>query len=163
MESSTVQATLWRPVQQWLSSTPRRTFVLYPLCVIVFEFAVRGQIDIVPWGLPIMLWGYLQYRMTGNYRHGIAKGSRGMDNLPERLVFEGPYRYTRNPMYLGHLIFMSGLALTFQSWLALAILLANMAWFHSRVLKDEARLTKLFGDEYKAYRARVRRWIPYLF
>ena len=37
----------------------------------------------------------------------------GMDVPPQRIISQGPYRFTRNPMYLGHLIFMAGLALTF--------------------------------------------------
>jgi protein-S-isoprenylcysteine O-methyltransferase Ste14 len=160
MSAFTTRSSYWRPVQRWLASTPRRSFILYPICVIAFEFAVYGQITITPWGLPLMLWGYLQYRLTGKYRHGIAKGSRGMDGQPERLVLEGPYRYTRNPMYLGHLIFLAGLALTFLSWLGLVILIANIVWFQRRVLEDEARLATLFGDEYTDYRMRVKRWIP---
>ena len=76
------------------------------------------------------------------------------------LVVSGFYRYVRNPMYLGHLIFMLGLALTFWSWFALVLLVLRAAWFQSRVLHDEARLEKVFGAEYDAYRARVKRWIP---
>ena len=79
---------------------------------------------------------------------------------PDRIIDSGPYRYTRNPMYLGHLIFLTGLALTFQSWFALVILIARAAWFQARVLHDEARLEKIFGAQYRDYRARVKRWIP---
>jgi protein-S-isoprenylcysteine O-methyltransferase Ste14 len=78
------------------------------------------------------------------------------------LVVTGPYRYTRNPMYLGHLIFMLGLAITFRSWLALALLAFHAVWFHRRVLGDEARLLALFGDEYARYMRSVKRWIPVL-
>ena len=83
-----------------------------------------------------------------------------MEVPPERIIASGPYRYTRNPMYLGHLIFLSGLALTLWSWLGLILLVARAAWFHRRVLHDEARLDQMFGAEYAAYRARVKRWIP---
>jgi protein-S-isoprenylcysteine O-methyltransferase Ste14 len=65
-------------------------------------------------------------------------------------------------MYLGHLIFMLGLALTFRSWLALAILVVNAVWFDRRVRGDEAHLEKMFGADYLAYKARVKRWIPFL-
>ena len=83
-----------------------------------------------------------------------------MDVPPERMVTQGPYRFTRNPMYLGHLIFMSGLTLTFRSWLALVIFVGRTYWFHQRVLHDEVRLEKIFGAKYAAYRAKVKRWIP---
>jgi protein-S-isoprenylcysteine O-methyltransferase Ste14 len=160
--SDSAIAPLWHPVRRFLMSTPKRTFLLYPVAVIVFGFAVRGQLTVAWWGLPLLVWGFLQYKLTGRFRHGIAKGSSGMQAMPERIVDYGLYRYTRNPMYLGHLIFMTGLVVTFQSWLALAILLVNIVWFHRRVLRDEARLTQAFGAEYTDYKARVKRWIPFI-
>jgi protein-S-isoprenylcysteine O-methyltransferase Ste14 len=65
-------------------------------------------------------------------------------------------------MYLGHIIFFVGLAVTFRfrSIFALALLAANAVWFHRRVLADEAQLTALFGPEYRGYMLRVKRWIP---
>ena len=58
--------------------------------------------------------------------------------MPDRILDHGPYRFTRNPMYLGHLIFLAGLAITFWSWFALILLAARAVWFHCRVLQDEA-------------------------
>ena len=113
-----------------------------------------------PWGIPLLAWGYAQYRLVGNYRLPRAGGTAGMDAMPNRIIAAGPYRYTRNPMYLGHLIFMLGLALTFWSLFALGLLIARALWFHLRVRGDEARLHELFGAEYDAYCARVKRWIP---
>ena len=82
---------------------------------------------------------------------------------PERIITSGPYRYTRNPMYLGHLIFLIGLAVTFWSWFGLILLVLRALWFHRRVRHDETRLQALFGSEYVTYRASVKRWIPGLF
>jgi protein-S-isoprenylcysteine O-methyltransferase Ste14 len=148
-------------VWRWLWRTPVVTFILCPLAVIAFQLLWRsGQLTIVPWGAPLLLWGYLQYRFVGRYRHPRAGGTAGMDVPPQRIIDSGPYRYTRNPMYLGHLIFLTGLAITFWSWFALIILAARAVWFHRRVLHDEARLEAIFGAEYDAYRARVKRWIP---
>jgi protein-S-isoprenylcysteine O-methyltransferase Ste14 len=148
-------------VLRWLSRTPVQTFVLCPLVVIAFELALHnGRITVVPWGLPLLAWGYLQYLLVGSFRLGLAGGGPGMEKPPERIIARGPYRYVRNPMYLGHLIFMAGLALTFWSWFALILLVARAVWFHTRVLKDEGRLREIFGAEYNAYCARVKRWIP---
>jgi protein-S-isoprenylcysteine O-methyltransferase Ste14 len=83
-----------------------------------------------------------------------------MEVPPERIITTGPYRYTRNPMYLGHLIFLAGLTILFWSWFAVILLVLRALWFHRRVLRDEARLEKLFGEPYLAYRRRVKRWIP---
>ncbi len=145
---------------KWLKSTPRRSFVLYPVCVIEFEWLRLGQLNIVIWGAPLLAWGYLQYRFVGNYRTAIGGGGPGFQKPPEQIVDVGPYRFTRNPMYLGHLIFMLGLVITYQSWLAVVILIGNIFWFHQRVLEDEQALALKFGDAYLSYKSKVKRWLP---
>ena len=107
--------------------------------------------------------GDLPHLLVGRYRMGAAGGGPGIETPPDRIIAHGPYRYTRNPMYLGHLIFMLGLALTFWSAFALILFVARAAWFHARVLGDEARLEQIFGAEYAAYRSQVKRWIPGVF
>ena len=154
-----------RNVLSWLSRTPVQTFVLCPLAVICVELALHGgKLAFAPFhvvlGLPLLAWGYLQYRLVGRYRLREGGGGPGMATTPQRIVAQGPYRYTRNPMYLGHLIFMLGLALTFWSWFALVLFALRAAWFQHRVKGDEARLAATFGAEYTAYRARVKRWVP---
>jgi protein-S-isoprenylcysteine O-methyltransferase Ste14 len=150
-----------RKLKRWLKSTSKRTFVLYPMAVILIELAVRrGALAFNPFGLPLLAWGYLEYRLAGVYRTRRGGGGPGIEVPPDRIVASGPYRYTRNPMYLGHLIFMLGLTITFASWFAAALLLAHAIWFHLRVVKDEERLERRFGEDYRAYRARVKRWIP---
>jgi len=148
---------LWR----WLARTPVRTFLVYPLVVIAFEMLRQGgTLQIVPWGALLLVWGYAQYRLVGSYRRRHGGGGPGPEVPPQRIVADGLYRYTRNPMYLAHLIFLTGLALTFRSWLALAILILSAAWFHRRVLADEAQLRALFGAPYVEYCRRVKRWVP---
>jgi protein-S-isoprenylcysteine O-methyltransferase Ste14 len=155
------KAGFWARLWRWLQRTPVRTFFVYPVVVIAFELIRQGgTLRVVPWGIPLLVWGYLQYRLTGRYRGRRGGGGPGLEKPPQHLVTEGLYRYTRNPMYLGHLIFTAGLALTFWSWLALAILLANMIWFHLRVRGDEAHLLQHFGAPYADYCRRVKRWIP---
>jgi protein-S-isoprenylcysteine O-methyltransferase Ste14 len=153
----------WHRAARWLASTPRRTFVLFPLAIIAIDLAVhRGQLVVEPWGVPLLLWGYLQYRLVGRYRMRLARGGPGIDVPPTRIIAAGPYALVRNPMYLGHLIFMAGLAVTFRSWAALALLAFHIVWFHRRVLQDEARLEALFGGEYRGYKSRVKRWLPFI-
>ena len=153
--------TTWGRIWRWLWRTPVQTFILCPVAVIVIELMLgRGRLAIVPWGVPFMAWGYLQYLWVGRFRLPRAGGSPGMDVPPQRIIASGPYRFTRNPMYLGHLIFLSGVAITFWSWFALIVLAGRAVWFHRRVLHDETRLEKIFGTDYAAYRTRVKRWIP---
>jgi protein-S-isoprenylcysteine O-methyltransferase Ste14 len=148
---------------RWLKSTSRRTFVVYPIAIVLIELALRrGHIVVVPWGIPLLAWGYLQYRLCGTYRERLGGGGPGIEVPPERILDIGPYRYVRNPLYLGHLIFMTGLAITFQSWAAVALLVFHIFWFQRRVVEDEARLETRFGADYAAYKRRVKRWIPYV-
>lgn len=83
-----------------------------------------------------------------------------MSNPPERLVTSGIYGLTRNPMYLGHLIFLAGLMLSTRSPLSAILFIGSVPWFNARAESDEARLETLFGDSYIGYRERVPRWIP---
>jgi protein-S-isoprenylcysteine O-methyltransferase Ste14 len=148
-------------VLRFLARTPVRSFVLTPIAVVSFEILWRGgTLAFEPWGLPLLAWGYLQYHLAGRFRTVHGGGGPGVDVPPTRVVTEGIYHFTRNPMYLGHMIFFVGLAVTFRSIFALALLAANAVWFHRRVLGDEAQLTTLFGAEYRGYMLRVKRWIP---
>lgn len=149
------------PWSRWFGSTSNRTFIVWPLALAAAETLLQGGWpNLNVWALPLLAWGYLQYRLTGNLRLRKGRGGPGIAVPPERLVFDGPYRVTRNPMYLGHLIFLLGLALLLGSWLAGAVLAWHTWWFDRRVRDDEARLAELFGAEYRRYQARVKRWLP---
>ena len=120
---------------RFLGRTPIRTFLIYPLVVLLWELVTQGgRIEVNLWGLPLMIWGYLQYRLCGKYRTARGGGGPGPEVPAERLVSTGLYAYTRNPMYLGHVIFLTGLSLTLKSWFAAVITLAVAIWFHFRVL-----------------------------
>lgn len=145
----------------WLKSTSKRTFFVYPPLIIALELALNGgNLPFVPWGVPLLLWGYLQFRLVGRYRSQMGGGGPGLEVPPDRIVEIGPYRYLRNPMYLGHMIFMAGLAITFRSLAAIALLAFHVVWFHLRVLEDEKHLEQIFGASYLDYKSRVKRWIP---
>jgi Phospholipid methyltransferase len=147
-----------------LGSTSFRTFVVYPAIVVGWELALnRGTLRLEPVFLPLLAWGYLQYHLVGKYRLRLGGGGPGMDTPPERLVTSGPFAWCRNPMYLGHMIFLLGLTLSLRSELAALITVATIVWFQFRVRRDERRLVERFGQPYLDYRTRVRRWIPGLF
>lgn len=76
------------------------------------------------------------------------------------LLTEGPFRLTRNPLYLGMTIQYIGLALLFNALWAIALLPVALVIVHLTVIKREERyLEQKFGEEYLRYKARVRRWI----
>jgi protein-S-isoprenylcysteine O-methyltransferase Ste14 len=147
---------------RFLRRSPVQTFVLVPLATLAFELAM-GTLRFAPIFLLVMAWGFAQYRLCGRYRVRLGGGGPGFDKPPERLVTTGLYAWTRNPMYLGHIIYMIGVALAFQSWFGGAIAVVRAGWFHWRVLRDETRLAAQFGEPYTSYMGRVRRWLPLLF
>ena len=76
------------------------------------------------------------------------------------LVIYGPYRFTRNPMYLGLVCVYLGIALWFGIFWALILLPAVMALIRRYVIiREEQYLERKFGGEYLKYKADVRRWI----
>lgn len=76
------------------------------------------------------------------------------------LLTEGPFRLSRNPMYLGMVIQYVGLALLFNALWAIALLPLALVVVHFTVIKREERyLEQKFGEEYRVYKASVRRWL----
>lgn len=79
---------------------------------------------------------------------------------PDVLVTAGPFRFTRNPMYLGFTLLLMGIALLVGTAVAavgpVAFIAAADRWY---IPFEEARMDERFGPDYAAYRRRVPRWI----
>ena len=88
-------------------------------------------------------------------------GSNVPTNLPTTTIVEtGPYRFTRNPIYLGMFLGLVGLAIAFDNlWLLAMLVPFTLAIRYGVVAREEAYLERKFGDAYRQYRARVRRWV----
>jgi protein-S-isoprenylcysteine O-methyltransferase Ste14 len=148
-------------IPRWLKSTSNRTFVVWPVVLFMMEASIQRDLPRMNlWALSLLAWGYLQYRWVGTLRTRQGGGGPGISVPPERIVTDGPYRRIRNPMYLGHLIFFAGLALLLQSWIGAAAFAFHAVWFDARVREDERHLETLFGEPYREYRRRSKRWIP---
>ncbi|MDP3898022.1 MAG: isoprenylcysteine carboxylmethyltransferase family protein, partial [Mesorhizobium sp.] len=81
---------------------------------------------------------------------------RGADHL----VSEGPYAFTRNPIYLGNTMLMIGVGLASGIlWFLLFAILAAMATQKLAIEREERHLELRFGKRYRDYRKKVRRWI----
>jgi protein-S-isoprenylcysteine O-methyltransferase Ste14 len=75
-------------------------------------------------------------------------------------VTSGPYRFTRNPMYVGFTLIYLGVAAMVNTAWPLWFLPAIFLTMHFGVVRrEEAYLERRFGDDYRAYRDRVRRWL----
>ena len=79
---------------------------------------------------------------------------------PTALVATGPFRFSRNPIYLADLLILAGWSLTLGAPFALLLLLP-FAWVLKTrfILPEEARAATALGPDYADYRTRVRRWI----
>jgi protein-S-isoprenylcysteine O-methyltransferase Ste14 len=103
-------------------------------------------------GLVIAGWGWITF-----FR---ARTTTVPGRTSSSLVTWGPYRFTRNPMYVGLAIAYLGEAgIQRQVWpiAFLPLLLAYVNWVVIPV--EEAKLKEVFGDAYDQYRSRVRRWL----
>lgn len=81
------------------------------------------------------------------------------ESTPSTLVTEGLFRYSRNPMYIGFLLLLIGVAALFKTpWMFLAPLAFWLTAHFFFVPKEESHLEQLFGDAYHDYTQRVRRW-----
>jgi protein-S-isoprenylcysteine O-methyltransferase Ste14 len=77
-----------------------------------------------------------------------------------RLVVTGPYRWSRNPDYLGQTLATAGLGLLLASgWVLIALVPALLLVRVGVIAREERYLERRFGEDYRAYRRRVRRWL----
>jgi len=77
---------------------------------------------------------------------------------PGTLTVTGPYRWSRNPQYLGWFLFVLGFALNDWSWWCLAALTIIAIYLHLLVLIEEEHLNRVFGEPYAEYRRIVSRY-----
>ena len=95
----------------------------------------------------------------------IATMSRAGSNVPTNMptitiVDTGPYRFTRNPIYLGMFLGLVGLAIAFDSlWFFVALVPFALVIRYGVVAREEAYLERKFDPAYRHYRTRVRRWL----
>lgn len=127
--------------------------VARPTAVGVPQFA---GIVVAVAGLVLALWCVLTFALVG-------KGTPAPFDPPRRLVMAGPYRFLRNPMYVGGGLALAGAAFFYQStpllgYAGLFFLAAHLfvIWY------EEPTLRQTFGTDYDAYRQQVRRWWPRL-
>ncbi len=119
-----------------------------------------------PWfwiGAALVLAGVAVAAWTVRLFVAVGKGTPAPWAPPRTLVVRGPHRHVRNPMMLGAFAILLGETLLFLAppllaWTALFVL-ANLVYIPSR---EEPRLQRRFGDDYRAYKANVPRWIPRL-
>ena len=105
-------------------------------------------------GGALALWCILAFALVG-------KGTPAPFDPPRHLVVAGPYRYVRNPMYIGAGLALAGAAMFYGSLPLLGYTGLFLLVTHAFVVfYEEPTLARLFGQQYRAYRTRVHRWLP---
>ena len=105
-------------------------------------------------GAAVALWCILTFASIG-------RGTPAPFDPPRRLVIQGPYRFVRNPMYIGAGLALAGAALFYGSLPLLGYTgLFFLATHLFVVCYEEPTLRRTFGQEYEAYLRQVRRWWP---
>src|SRR5207249_6482843 len=105
-------------------------------------------------GAAVALWCILTFASIG-------RGTPAPFDPPRRLVIQGPYRFVRNPMYIGAGLALAGAALFYGSLPLLGYTgLFFLATHLFVVCYEEPTLRRTFGQEYEAYHRQVRRWWP---
>ena len=144
---------------------PPRVFVLCLAGGAGLELVFSWSFDLLPlawrlaWGLGLtaagfafMMWGHGRFT-----RQGVAVPT----NQPaSRLVREGAYRFSRNPMYVGFMAILLGLGLALDSaWMMLSAVPLAVYLAAYVVPREEAYLARTFGPGYEQYCRAVRRWL----
>jgi protein-S-isoprenylcysteine O-methyltransferase Ste14 len=115
------------------------------------RYGIGGAI-VVGAVLGLGLWSVVIFRRTGQNENPWKPSPR--------LVARGPFRITRNPMYLQMVLVCVGIAVILPSvWILLLTPLCAWVLHRFAILPEEAYLERRFGDEYRAYKRRVRRWL----
>jgi len=104
-------------------------------------------------GTALLLWCVREFYISG-------RGTLAPWAPPQQLVVSGPYRYSRNPMYVSVALILFGWALLYWSKSLVVYLIGVLVAFHFRVLlAEEPAAIRRFGEDWKAYRDRTSRWL----
>ena len=156
-----------------MSSKPDRAGVLAPPPLIYLAFlALALALHYCCWPLPMGMPAVIRHGLAVVLTSGalsLLEGARSKFQqagtemrpwLPTTAIVElGPYRWTRNPMYLGVTMIYLAIGLWADSWLPVLLLWPLLETLKRGViLREERYLTEKFGDEYCRYKERVPRW-----
>jgi protein-S-isoprenylcysteine O-methyltransferase Ste14 len=102
-------------------------------------------------GLALAAWGIVTLRRAGT--------TVLPDKAANRLVTDGPFRFRRNPIYMGEVLMFFGLAqLTYNIWFAILAPVFAVAVLQLAIVPEERHLEERFGQAYLDYKERTRRW-----
>ena len=114
------------------------------------QFVLAG-LSIVA-GVALAAWSLPQFAKLGT--------SVNVYRPTTALITTGPYRFSRNPLYLSLALLQVGIAFAADSvWVMVLLAPTLMLVSHGVIRREESYLTAKFGDDYRRYCAKVRRWL----
>lgn len=126
----------------------------YPADIIPQPYNLIG-ILFIPVGMFLVIWANYALLYIGK----IGLRDREPMQRPSNLVRVGPYRFTRNPIYLGCLLMLLGLVIVWSSIVtAFFLILVYIVFRYIFIKREEIILEEEFGDEYRDFKKRVKRW-----
>jgi protein-S-isoprenylcysteine O-methyltransferase Ste14 len=103
-------------------------------------------------GFALACWAIIAFRSAGTAVQGTEPTTA--------IVEDGPYRFSRNPIYFGMFVGLAGVAVGFNTlWVLFALVLFYFIVRNGVVAREEAYLERKFGGAYLNYKSRVRRWL----
>lgn len=144
---------------------PPLVFLVSLLLGVALRYAVAPLA--VPGGGSVLRWAGVAI-VLGGLAMGIPArrlfARTGQDLKPwtpsPELLLSGPYRFTRNPMYVGLTIVQIGLGLVFNNlWICVLAPFSLLVVHFTAILPEERYLTEKFGGSYKAYQEKIRRYL----
>ncbi len=127
----------------------------FPADIIPLPYNLAG-IFLIPSGLLLVAWANYTLLHIGK----IGLRAREPMQTPSTLVVVGPYRYSRNPIYLAVLMMIFGLVIVWSSLVVLlGIIVVYLVFRYIFIKREEIILEGEFGEEYRDFKNRVRRWI----
>lgn len=135
-----------------LIAVPVLVHCLIPVMIVIAPpYSYTGAVVMLA-GLGFMMWAARVFRLAGTGFRLQEGGSV--------LVTSGPFRYSRNPMYLGMLIWLIGFAVLLGSLVVFVfpVLFFLLAEF-LLIPREERRMEQMFGERFTGYGRRVRRWL----
>jgi protein-S-isoprenylcysteine O-methyltransferase Ste14 len=135
------------------------TFVLVLVLRWFWPMPILGRAMALGLGLVLLLLGVAV--VIPGRRALQAAGTNVDPSLPTTtIVTSGLYRFSRNPLYVGLALLFSGLTLAFNTWWGVVLLVPVLITMHRGViLREERYLEQKFGEAYRQYCSRVRRYV----
>ena len=146
--------------------------ILFVVLIPLIMWNLSGEIHPAAWqtvvlailalgGIGLSIWSIVYMRLVGRgnpmdaFNHEVAPRT-------SKLMTRGPYRLCRNPMLLGVFVYYIGLLIYLWSWQSIVVFVLYVIIMMIQVGREEKRLEQDFGEEYKEYKQKTKKIIPFV-